>query len=147
MIKTHLFLASTAITLVMGTAGAVAAECKPVTDADMMGMAAGANPQQYELAEFQSAGGCTLAFSGNLKMDALNAEIKGNGTLPPVADRLPSEPLVLIPNQEIGTYGGTMNALAKAPESGTSDMLSWRHVNLVRPSPPRTSFSGIRRTS
>ncbi|MBO9474807.1 ABC transporter substrate-binding protein [Shimia sp. R10_1] len=133
MIHDRLAVASTAIALVMGSAGAVAAaDCKPVTDADMMGMAPGANPQQYDLIEFETAGDCTLTFSGNPEMDALNAEIAGNGNLPAVADRLPSEPLVLIPNQNVGTYGGTMNALAKAPESGTSDMLSWRHVNLVR---------------
>lgn len=130
----HLYFATgSAFALIMGVAqSAAAAECKPITDKDMMGMAMGANPQQFELAEFQSVGGCTVRFSDNPDMAALNGEIAGNPALPSVADRLPAEPLVLIPNQDIGTYGGTMNSLAKALESGTSDMLSWRHVNLVR---------------
>ena len=112
-----------------GTA-AIAETCKPVTDADMMGMAAGAFPQQFELSEF--AANCDLTFSENPDIAALNAEITGNPDLPAVADRLPSEPLVLIPHQSVGQYGGTINSIAKALESGTSDMLSWRHVNLVR---------------
>jgi len=121
-----------AVVLFIGTGGIAAAECNPVTDADMMGMSQGQNPQQFELAEFEAAGDCELSFSENPEMTALNAEITGNGDLPPLAERLPGEPLVLIPYEEIGTYGGTLSSMASAPESGTSDMLSWRHVNLVR---------------
>ena len=54
------------------------------------------------------------------------------GKLPRVEDRLPQEPLVLLPYESCGVYGGTLNGLARAPESGTSDILSWRQVALVR---------------
>ena len=37
----------------------------------------------------------------------------GAGELPPVARRVPEEPLVIAPAYEIGTYGGTMRRIAK----------------------------------
>lgn len=112
--------------------GAALANCPAVTVADPMGVAAGANPQQYDLAEFQSAAGCTMAFSENPAIGDLNARIKGNPALPPLAERLPSEPLVVAPYDGIGQYGGVFDALSNATESGTSDFLSVRHVNLFR---------------
>jgi peptide/nickel transport system substrate-binding protein len=112
-------------------AGAWAA-CPQVTVADAMGVAAGANPQQYDLAEFQSAASCEMTFSQNPAIGDLNAMIRGNGALPAVADRLPAEPLVMVPYDGIGQYGGQLDALSNATESGTSDFLSVRHVNLFR---------------
>ena len=111
---------------------ASAATCPAVTVGDAMGVGAGAFPQQYELAEFQSIGNCTVEFSANPAIEDLNARIRGNGALPPLADRLPSEPLVVAPYDSIGSYGGTLDALSNATESGTSDFMSTRHVNLVR---------------
>ncbi|MEM1387516.1 MAG: ABC transporter substrate-binding protein [Pseudomonadota bacterium] len=108
------------------------AECPAITGADMMGVAPGAFAQQYDLAEFEAAAGCTMTFSGNPEMAELNGEIQGNPELPPVAERLPSEPLVVVPYEAIGSYGGTFHALSNATEAGTSDFLSTRHVNLVR---------------
>ncbi len=112
--------------------GAAFAACPAVTVADSQGVAAGAHPQQYELAEFQSTAGCELSFSENPAIAELNARIKGNGDLPAVADRLPSEPLVVVPYDAIGQYGGQFDALSNATESGTSDFLSVRHTSLVR---------------
>jgi peptide/nickel transport system substrate-binding protein len=97
-----------------------------------MGIAAGAFPQQYELAEFEAAASCTLTFQENPAISALNGRIRGNAALPPLAERLPSEPLVVAPYDAIGRYGGTLDMLSNAPEAGTSDLLSTRHVNLVR---------------
>ena len=37
-----------------------------------------------------------------------------------------------MPYDSIGKYGNTINFLSNATEAGTSDMLSTRHVNLVR---------------
>ncbi len=112
--------------------GALAQACPPVTVADMQGVAPGAFPQQYELAEYEAAAGCAMTFSANPEIEALNAEIQGNPPLPPLAERLPAEPLVVAPYESIGRYGGTLNALSNATEAGTSDFLSIRHVNLVR---------------
>ena len=112
--------------------GAANAACPGVTVADMQGVAPGAFPQQYELSTFQANADCTMEFTANPDIEALNAEIQGNPALPPLADRLPSEPLVVTPYDQIGTYGGTLDIISNATEAGTSDMMSIRHVNLVR---------------
>lgn len=112
---------------------AFAQTCPPVTLADTQGVPAGAHPQQYELAEFASLANCALAFDENPDIASLNARIGGNPTsLPPVAERLPAEPLVVVPYAAIGRYGGVLRGTSNATESGTSDLLSLRHVNLVR---------------
>ena len=55
----------------------------------------GKYPQQYELSEYESAASCTMKFSDNPNIASINATIQGNpGSLPPVEDRLPDEPLV-----------------------------------------------------
>ncbi len=128
------------VALLALTGAAFAASCPAVTVADSQGVAAGAFPQQYELAEFQSLANCTLEFAANPDIAALNARIRGNGDLPDLADRIPSEPLVVAPYDEIGKYGGTFDALSNATESGTSDFMSTRHVNLVRYSDDLTTI-------
>ena len=124
-----MLLSSAALTVF---AGAAQAACPAVTVADMMGVAPGAFPQQYELSEFQSLADCALEFSQNPDIAAMNARIRGNPDMPELADRLPAEPLVVAPYEMIGSYGGTFNALSNATEAGTSDFMSTRHVNLVR---------------
>ncbi|EAP75111.1 oligopeptide ABC transporter, periplasmic oligopeptide-binding protein [Roseovarius nubinhibens ISM] len=111
---------------------AALAECPGITVADMQGIASGAFPQQYELSAFQEAAGCEMAFTAHPDIEALNGRIKGNEALPALADRLPAEPLVVVPYDSIGQYGGTLDVLSNATEAGTSDFLSVRHVNLVR---------------
>jgi peptide/nickel transport system substrate-binding protein len=97
------------------------------TVADPMGMKT-AYPQQLELKEYESQMGKKLSYSQNPMFD----EKVSKGELPPVEKRLPAEPLVLMPYEAVGTYGGTLRGTARAPESGTSEILSWRQVNLVR---------------
>ncbi|NQV46058.1 MAG: ABC transporter substrate-binding protein [Rhodospirillales bacterium] len=114
------------------TSPAYAAQCPAVTVSNPMGVAAGTHRQQYELGEFESAANCKLSFSENPAIGSLNSRIRGNPDLPALADRLPSEPLVVAPYDSIGKYGGVFDALSNATEAGTSDFLSTRHVNLVR---------------
>ena len=96
------------------------------------GLQGGKYPQQYEISEFESAAGCKMQFSENPNITSINATIQGNKGLAAVADRLPDEPLVVVPYDSVGSYGGTIRFLSNATEAGTSDMLSTRHVNLVR---------------
>ena len=56
----QLFLTSVALVALTGTA--FAGGCPEATVADMNGVAAGEFPQQFELAEFEAAGNCTLSF-------------------------------------------------------------------------------------
>ena len=106
----------------------VVASCLPVTGLD----AGGVYPHIFEKIEFETAQGCTLSFSENPAIKQLNSRIAGNAELLPLAQRLPLEPLVVAPYQSIGQYGGVLRGTSKATESGTSDLLSVRHVNLVR---------------
>ncbi|XDZ66064.1 ABC transporter substrate-binding protein [Alphaproteobacteria bacterium LSUCC0684] len=117
---------------VLAMPAAAYANCPGITVADMKGVKSGAYPQQYEVAEFEAAAGCKMSFSSNPDAASLNARIQGNPDLPPLADRIPQEPLVVVPYSSIGKYGGTLDALSNATEAGTSDFLSIRHVNLVR---------------
>lgn len=106
--------------------------CPASTVANPLGLE-GAYPYQFELSEFEQKASCELTFSENPNIAALNVELNGaDADLPPVAERLPSEPLVIQPYTEIGTYGGRLRGISKSPESGTSDVLSVRHVNLFR---------------
>lgn len=108
--------------------GNVVAGCPNITGND----AGGAYPHLFEKTEFESSQNCTLKFSENPAIKKLNARIAGNPKLLPLEQRLPEEPLIIAPYQSIGHYGGVLKGISKATESGTSDLLSLRHVNLVR---------------
>jgi peptide/nickel transport system substrate-binding protein len=118
------------ITSVVWSSNSFAASCSGSTMSD--GHTGGEYPQQYELSAYESAAGCTMSFSENPNITSINATIQGNEGLASVANRLPSEPLVVVPYDSVGKYGGTIRFLSNATEAGTSDMLSTRHVNLVR---------------
>ena len=94
--------------------------------------AGGQYPHLFEKAEFEAQYNCSLSFRENPEINALNQRIAGNPTLAPLSERLPLEPLVIAPYLSIGNYGGVLDGISKATESGTSDLLSIRHVNLVR---------------
>ncbi len=83
---------------------------------------------QIELQDFQAQTGTQMSFTGN----PLFADRVASGDLPPVQQRLPEQPLVMVPVDAIGKYGGTLKGVSGALESGTSEILSWRQVNLVR---------------
>ena len=78
---------------------------------------------QAEIEEASTAG-VTLTFTEN--------PLFGSDGLPPVAERLPEQPLIILPYAECGKYGGTIEGTSRAPTSGTSDILSWRQAVLVR---------------
>ncbi|MEM6350836.1 MAG: ABC transporter substrate-binding protein, partial [Cyanobacteria bacterium P01_D01_bin.14] len=120
--------ADSAVTSASGGEGS----CPAATLADNQGIDAGKYPQQYDLTEYQDEADCEMAFAANPEINDLNGRIVGNEKLPELAERLPDEPLVVMPYEEIGTYGGVLTGLSKATESGTSDLLSVRHVNLFR---------------
>lgn len=110
---------------------AVVGKPPAITVADMQGVPAGQYPNQYELAEFEAITGGKMEFVGRDKMDERLITLFGD--IPSdVTARLPEEPLVEVPYNEIGKYGGELEGLSLGPESGNSEYLSWRHANLVR---------------
>src|SRR5262245_54003785 len=83
-----------------------ASECPTV--ADPKGLTA-QWPEQLELADLQQQLGKTIEPSEN----PLFADKVASGSLQPVAQRLPEEPLVVMPYEECGKYGGTLRGLSK----------------------------------
>jgi peptide/nickel transport system substrate-binding protein len=122
--------------LVALAAGAVWALAGPPTSAVAAGCPTVAEPaglqtefpHQIELVDLEKQTGATLTFSERPEFAAQVAA----GTLPPVEQRLPEEPLVVLPYVDCGEYGGTLRGFARAYESGTSEILSWRQLNMVR---------------
>lgn len=106
--------------------------CPAVTMADRKGVPPGKYERFYELGEYEAAAGCKMAFKENPDIAELNRRIANNPDLPPVEKRLPIEPLVVVPYESTGKYGGEFHATSNATEAGTADFLSVRHVNLVR---------------
>lgn len=78
--------------------------------ADMAGAELPDTPQRPwtygSRAEFRAAAGRALPALGEAPM--LAQQVSG-GDLPPVAERVPDEPLIVVPIEEIGSYGGQMN--------------------------------------
>jgi peptide/nickel transport system substrate-binding protein len=101
-----------------------ASECPTV--ADPKGVTASAG--QLELTDYERQLGKSVTFTENPLFSAKVTD----GSLPPVEQRLPEEPLVVMPYDECGQYGGILRGTSKEPESGTSEILSWRQANLVR---------------
>ncbi len=85
-------------------------------------------PQQLDLDEYEKQIGKKLTINEN----PMFAEKVKKGELPAVEQRLPEEPLVVMPYDEIGRYGGTLRGICISYESGTSEVMAWRHANMVR---------------
>lgn len=76
------------------------------------------------------AGAVPQAFAGTYRQDSMYneapmlADLVAAGELPPVGQRLPTSPRVIVPTHEVGSYGGTMRRAFK----GLSDR--WGPVKL-----------------
>lgn len=92
--------AAALLMLTAGATSAYAAACPTVGDPQGW---TGAFPQQLEIEEVTAAG-ASLTFTEN----PLFAEDVASGKLPPVAERLPEQPLVEVPYASCGVYGGTL---------------------------------------
>ena len=103
----------------------LASNCPSVADPQGINTS---DPYQLDLADYENQIGRKLALNEN---QLFAAQVK-SGALPAVSERVPEDALVYMPYDDCGKYGGTLRGLSKALESGTSEILSWRHVNLVR---------------
>jgi peptide/nickel transport system substrate-binding protein len=57
----------------------------------------------------------TTAFAQPYNEAPMLAEMVAAGELPPVEERLPDDPLVIVPDQEVGMYGGTLRRAFTGP--------------------------------
>ena len=85
--------------------------------------------------DFTNATGKTLpAYSESPKL----AQLVADGKLPSVSDRLPTEPVVVDPKNEIGTYGGDYKTPGLSPVLG-HDAMFGRLQNMLTLTPDRTT--------
>ncbi len=86
--------------------------------------------QPYNLDEYERMSGKTLTFSEAPMLRTMVAA----GDLPPLEERLPVDPLVVIPSEEIGQYGGTLHLLNEGPgKSNFSDDYTWEYMTAYSP--------------
>ena len=68
--------------------------------------------------EVEGAAATTGVLDTSIKESPMLSDMVEAGKLPPLAERLPNEPLVLEPNIEPGQYGGTLRAVYGGPAEG-----------------------------
>ena len=124
-ISSTVLLSAIKFALALLPAVAFASNCPSVSDPQGITTSV---PQQLNLSDYQEQTGQKLVLSGN----PLFADQVESGKLPEVDMRVPEDALVSLPYMECGKYGGMLRGISKALESGTSEILSWRQVNLVR---------------
>ena len=107
-------------------AASVAAACTAPAPQAPTSAPAGAPTTAAQPTAAPSGGAAAPAAPGKYSEAPGLAEQVQAGTLPPVEERLPLEPLVLEPVEEIGTYGGTWNYMAAG-----SGIYGWNMVNYV----------------
>ena len=110
---------------------AIAGTCPAITITDTHGIEV-ESIKLMTVSEFEKKGNCTMpTLTENPKIVEYNKMIFGNSELPPIADRLPDDPFVNIPERVIGKHGGQLNHLGNAHEAGTAEFTSARNTNLV----------------
>ncbi len=88
----------------------------------LLGLSSVLAQESWNLSEYEKATGKTIeSFSEAPMLRTLVAA----GELPPVGERLPEEPLVVEPVEEIGQYGGTLNTF-------TISDTGWDDANVIR---------------
>jgi len=75
--------------------------------------------QYTTLAEYEKATGKTITKFNEAPM---LRTLVAAGELPPVEERLPEEPMVVVPLEEIGQYGGTLKTISASPLTNAADL-------------------------
>jgi peptide/nickel transport system substrate-binding protein len=78
---------------------------------------------------------------GQYREAPMLAEMVAAGELPPVEERLPADPLVVTPRNEVGVYGGEQRGAAFGPRTGQLDTEALRMQSLLFIEPDLVSLS------
>ena len=97
-------------------------------------------------AELEAAQEALRAAQEGIKESPILAEMVESGDLPPLEERLPANPLVLEPFNEIGTYGGTLRRATAwlgpyLTENFTREALTRWHAPLASAGPPQPNLA------
>jgi peptide/nickel transport system substrate-binding protein len=103
--------------------------------------ACGAPATAPETAPVAPAAETQAAVQGQYREASQLAELVKQGQLPPVDQRLPTEPLVVTPRNEVGKYGGEQHGAAFGPRTGQLDTEALRMQSLLFIEPDLQSLS------
>ena len=108
---------------VAGSVGLVAAACAPATPIAQAPVATTAPeptavPEATQAPEATTAPEAPAAATGAEKEAPMLAELVQQGKLPPLEERLPRDPMVLTPIEEVGVYGGQMGFINVGADLG-----------------------------
>ena len=62
-------------------------------------------------------------------------DLVAKGELPPLAERLPTNPLVVQPEETVGKYGGTLHMMIPPDFARSVEVSNWQYEMLLTPSP------------
>ncbi|MBI5134117.1 MAG: ABC transporter substrate-binding protein [Candidatus Taylorbacteria bacterium] len=79
-----------------------------------------------------STGGMAFIGERNFSEAPELAEKVAKGELPPVGERLPKNPLIVVPHEKLGKYGGTWHLVAKSKSDHNAFLRYLGYENLVR---------------
>ncbi len=113
----------------------VIAGCAPAAPAEVPAASEGQAAPAAAASEAQPAA------PGAYNEAPMLAELVKAGQLPPVAERLPAEPLVVTPRNEVGQYGGEQHGAAFGPRTGQLDTEALRMQSLLFIEPDLVSLS------
>lgn len=113
----------------------VIAGCAPAAPAEVPAASEGQAAPSAAASEAQPAA------PGAYNEAPMLAELVKVGQLPPVAERLPAEPLVVTPRNEVGQYGGEQHGAAFGPRTGQLDTEALRMQSLLFIEPDLVSLS------
>ncbi len=85
-------------------------------------------PQIFELSAWEAKSG-PIEFNES----PMTAAMVASGELPPIEDRIPAEPVVIVPAEEIGTYGGAMNFLTDGGSGWTDNWFMYEFAAVLTP--------------
>ena len=85
-------------------------------------------PQVYELSAWEAESGPLTLSESPMTQAMVDA-----GDLPPLAERIPAEPVVIVPTEEIGSYGGAMNFLTDGGSGWTDNWFLYEFPAVLTP--------------
>ncbi len=85
-------------------------------------------PQIFELSAWESESGPVT-----LSESPMTRAMVDSGDLPPLAERIPAEPVVVVPAEEVGSYGGTMNFLTDGGSGWTDNWFLYEFPAVLTP--------------
>ncbi len=103
----------------IGGTGLIAAACAAPAPRPQAPGAATSAPEQPAATAAPEATAAPAAEGVSGKEAPALAELVQQGKLPPLEKRLPSDPMVLTPIEEVGTYGGKMAWVIQGPQYGS----------------------------